>query len=82
MFIFRSSDNHYLYLFRISYMYTIVIGFFITFIVALIISAIIHEPDCNNPDLFTPFVAKRLIKQQLKNNRAKMVKFFITYFTF
>lgn len=56
-------------------MYTIVLGFLVTFVVALIISAIFPEPKCDNPDLFTPFVAKKIRKQGvlLKNNELKMV---------
>lgn len=68
-------DIYYAYLFRISYMYIIVIGFIVTFTVALIVSSIFREPDCDNPDLFTPFVAKRLIKRRLNNNKANMVNF-------
>ncbi|XP_025411164.1 putative sodium-dependent multivitamin transporter [Sipha flava] len=59
------NDSNYLYLYRISYMYYIVLGFIVTFIVALIISAVFKESYCNNPDLFTPFVAKRLRKHGL-----------------
>ncbi|VVC33669.1 Sodium/solute symporter [Cinara cedri] len=70
---FEKSEIHYFYFFRISYMYIIVIGFIVTFIIALIVSGIIREPDCDNPDLFTPFVAKRLLrKNQLYYNSSKM----------
>lgn len=64
-------------------MYTVFIGFIVALIVALIVSEINREPDCDDPDLFTPFVAKRLIiKKRLKNKRAEMVNFHDTYFTF
>jgi len=41
-------------------MYCIVLGFLVTFLVALVVSSIFKEERCHNPDLFTPFVAKRL----------------------
>jgi len=46
--------------------------------IALAISAIFRESDCDNPDLFTPIVAKRLRKQKLilKNDAVKMVIFY------
>lgn len=58
-------------------MYTIVLGFIVTFTTALIISAIFREANCDNPDLFTPIVAKRLQKQKsiLKYDAVKMVIF-------
>lgn len=58
-------------------MYCTALGFLVTFITALVISAILREPDCDNPDLFTPFVAKRLRKQGmlLKNYSTEMVNF-------
>lgn len=64
-------------------MYGIVIGFLVTFILALIFSAICHESDCDDPDLFTPFVAKRMRKRKshLRNDLDRMVKILITYFT-
>lgn len=79
-FLRLQDDNNYLYLYRISYMYYIVLGFLVTFIVALIFSAIFKESHCNNPDLFTPFVAKRLKKHGLllKIKSTKMVNFEIT----
>lgn len=67
-------------------MYYIVLGFIITFVVALLISVIFPGSDCDNPDLFTPFIAKRLRKHRLlRNNLVKMVKFvflFIPIFIF
>jgi sodium-coupled monocarboxylate transporter 8/12 len=76
-FLRLQNDSNYLYLYRISYMYYIVLGFIVTFIVALIISAVFKESYCNNPDLFTPFVAKRLRKHGLllKIKSTKMVHF-------
>lgn len=67
------QEDKYLYLYRISYMYYIVLGFIVTCVVALIVSAIFHESDCNNPDLFMPFIEKRLRKQELllENNSVK-----------
>lgn len=60
-------------------MYCTALGFLVTFIIALAISYIIRESDCDNPDLFTPFVAKRLRKQGvlLKNYSTNMVNFYI-----
>jgi len=37
----------------------------VTFFVALVVSSIFKEERCHNPDLFTPFVAKRLRKSGL-----------------
>lgn len=77
---YRLPNDNYLYIYRISYMYYIVLGFIITFVVALLISAISPESNCDNLDLFTPFVAKRLRKHGsiLKNNLVNMVFFFLT----
>lgn len=63
-------------------MYCTALGFLVTFIIALAISCILRESDCANPDLFTPFVAKRLRKQGvlLKNYPTKMVNFYIHTF--
>lgn len=73
IFLRLPQENNYLYLYRISYMYYIVLGFIITFVVALIVSAIFHEANCNNPDLFMPFIAKGLRKEELllENNSVK-----------
>jgi len=58
-------------------MYCIVLGFMVTFLVALVVSSIFKEKRCDNPDLFTPFVAKRLRKSGLllKRNFVQMVCF-------
>lgn len=54
----------YVYLYRISYLYYIVLGFMVTFVVAMIVSAIFRGTSCvYNPDLFTPCVANRLKKR-------------------
>lgn len=46
-------------------MYYIALGFAVTFIVALIVSAIFRGVNHDyNPDLFTPFVAKRLKRRE------------------
>lgn len=58
----ESPNENYFYWHRISYMYCIVLGFMVTFLVALMVSSIFKEEHCDNPDLFTPFVAKRLKK--------------------
>lgn len=60
-------------------MYCTALGFLVTFIVALVISSFLRESDCDNPDLFTPFVAKRLRKQGvlLKNYSTKIVNLYI-----
>ncbi|KAL4148785.1 hypothetical protein QTP88_002943 [Uroleucon formosanum] len=70
----ESSSDNYFYWHRISYMYGIVLGFMVTFLVALVVSSIFKEERCDNPDLFTPFVAKRLRKSGLllKRNFVQM----------
>jgi len=77
-FFLRSLNDNYFYWHRISYLYCIVLGFMVTFLVALVVSSIFNEPHCNNPDLFTPFVARRLRKRGLllKKDFVKMVCFF------
>lgn len=74
-FFLRSPNDNYSYWHRISYMYCIVLGFMVTFIVALVVSSIFKEKHCDNPDLFTPFVSKRLRKSGLllKKTFVKMV---------
>jgi len=62
-------------------MYYIVLGFAVTFVIALIVSAISPESNCDDPDLFSPFVAKRLRKPDfLLDSTVKKVNFFITFF--
>lgn len=61
----ESPNDNYSYWHRISYMYCIVLGFMVTFIVALVVSSIFKEKHCDNPDLFTPFVSKQLRKSGL-----------------
>lgn len=59
-----SHDDGYAYLYRISYLYYIVLGFLVTFVVAMIVSAIFRgKTRDHNPDLFTPYVAKRLLRR-------------------
>lgn len=58
-------------------MYYIVLGFIVTFLVALLVSAIFPTSDCDNPDLFTPIVAKRLRKRGLLLKELKPVRFYI-----
>ncbi|KAI4497491.1 hypothetical protein M0802_007502 [Mischocyttarus mexicanus] len=61
----KIDNNHYFYLYRISYMWYAPLGFLITFIIGLLISNIIRciskktqkELD---PDLFFPIIGKRL----------------------
>ncbi|XP_001951358.1 putative sodium-dependent multivitamin transporter isoform X1 [Acyrthosiphon pisum] len=54
-------EDGYVYLYRISYLYYIVLGFLVTFVVAMIVSAIFRgKKRDHNPDLFTPCVANRL----------------------
>lgn len=55
-------------------MYYIVLGFLVTCIVALTVSAFTHGSDCVDPDLFTPFVAKRLKKRELLKNKMVSIK--------
>lgn len=65
MLIFRSHHDGYIYLYRISYMYYVVLGFAVTLIVANIVNAIFHGTNRDhNPDLFTPFVANRLKRRK------------------
>ncbi|CAH1713808.1 unnamed protein product [Aphis gossypii] len=67
------NDNSY-YWYRISYLYCIVLGFLVTFLVALVVSSIFKEAHCDNPDLFTPFVAQRLRKHGLLLKKKNFVK--------
>lgn len=54
-------EDSYIYLYRISYLYYIVLGFMVTFVVAMVVSAIFRGTNRDyNPDLFTPYVANRL----------------------
>lgn len=64
-FLFRTPHDGYIYLYRISYMYYIVLGFSVTFIVGMIVSSIFCRTNREyNPDLFTPFVANRLKRRE------------------
>jgi len=56
----------------------------VTFLIALVVSSIFKEEHCNNPDLFTPFVAKRLRKHGLllKKKFVKMVCFYSHQFIY
>ncbi|XP_050430497.1 putative sodium-dependent multivitamin transporter [Adelges cooleyi] len=64
--LFKEPEDGYIYLYRISYLYYIILGFIMTFIVGLIVSAIFrNSKSVNNPDLFTPFIAKKLNKRGL-----------------
>jgi len=61
-------------------MYYIVLGFVVTFVIALIVNAIYPESICDNPDLFAPFVTKRFRKSELLlNNTNKTVSIFILF---
>ncbi|XP_050533540.1 putative sodium-dependent multivitamin transporter [Daktulosphaira vitifoliae] len=75
LFINKEPEDGYLYLYRISYMYYIVLGFAATLLVGMIVSAIFRDP--NNfiePELFAPFVAKQLRKRGMffKQDSVKM----------
>jgi len=65
-------------------MYCIVLGFMVTFLIALVVSSIFKEEHCDNPDLFTPFVAKRLRKSGLllKKKIVEMVCHNVIYLCF
>lgn len=58
---YRIQEEHYMYLYRISYMYYIVIGFVTTVLVTLVAS-LFFESNVNklDPKLFFPTVSKRL----------------------
>lgn len=69
----NNSSNDYFYLYQISYMWYCFIGFFCCLIVGLIASKIKNSTDKSNqhndhvnPDLFTPFIAKKIRKRQSK----------------
>lgn len=81
-FFLRLPNDDYFYLYRISYMYYIVLGFIVTFVIALIITAIFPESNCDDPNLFTPFVAKRLRNPEflMDNTVQKVVIFLCTFF--
>ncbi|XP_060858651.1 putative sodium-dependent multivitamin transporter isoform X2 [Metopolophium dirhodum] len=58
-------EDGYVYLYRISYLYYIVLGFLVTFVVAMTVSAIFRgKKRDHNPDLFTPCVANRLKRRR------------------
>ncbi|XP_025404788.1 putative sodium-dependent multivitamin transporter [Sipha flava] len=64
--------DDYMYLYRISYMYYIVLGFLVTLVVALIVSALFRGKNRDlNPDLFTPFVARRLKRRENEYNQSQ-----------
>jgi len=64
-------EDGYFYLYRISYLYYIVLGFMVTFLVAMIVSAIFRGTNRDyNPDLFTPYVANRLKRRDKDNERS------------
>jgi len=72
LFFFRVlHEDGYFYLYRISYLYYIVLGFMVTFLVAMIVSAIFRGTNRDyNPDLFTPYVANRLKRRDIDNERS------------
>ncbi|XP_050531819.1 putative sodium-dependent multivitamin transporter isoform X2 [Daktulosphaira vitifoliae] len=66
----NKSDASYFYIYRISYMYYVVLGFAVTFIVGLIVSAMFYDSNrVVDPELFTPFIASRLKKTRNFNKR-------------
>jgi len=78
---FRASHDGYAYLYRISYMYYIVLGFLVTFLVGLIVSAIFRgaNRECA-PELFTPFVRNRLKRREKDHtNIALNVSIFVRF---
>lgn len=54
-------EEHYTYIFRISYMYYIVVGFVVTFLVALVTSLFFESNVGDlNPNLFFPVVSEKV----------------------
>ncbi|XKL67589.1 hypothetical protein PGB90_003080 [Kerria lacca] len=67
----KTSD--YYYIFRISYLYYIVLGFLITFVLNILISLIHSDPDhYPQAELFTPVVANCVRKRRIKEERVYM----------
>lgn len=62
---FRHMEE-YPYLFRLSYLYYVAIGFFTTVIVALLTNAVLKPniPETINPDLFIPRIGRKLRRKQ------------------
>ena len=73
-FCYRQSNNDlYFYLYRISYMWYCPLGSVLSFGVGWIFSWISNlilneKPQDIDPNLFTPILASKLHKQQLKNS--------------
>ncbi|KAG8039662.1 hypothetical protein G9C98_000391 [Cotesia typhae] len=67
------DKSKFLYLYRISYMWIGPIGFFITIVIGLVTSNLsqffgFESPKNINPDLFFPFIAKRIRKRLQTDN--------------
>uniref|UniRef100_A0A1B6CD99 Sodium-dependent multivitamin transporter n=1 Tax=Clastoptera arizonana TaxID=38151 RepID=A0A1B6CD99_9HEMI len=74
-------EGDFPYLFRISYMYYIVLGFLLTMVIGIIISFLASacgrvQDDCD-PDLFIPPVAKYLRKHRNKLNMVRYIYIYI-----
>ena len=62
------SPDDYFFLYRISYMWYVVIGFVVTLFVGLLVSSIVtmynkKQESVPDPDLFVPFVRRYLKKK-------------------
>ncbi|XP_063222396.1 putative sodium-dependent multivitamin transporter isoform X7 [Bacillus rossius redtenbacheri] len=67
----ESSDSNYFYLYKLSYLWYVVIGFLMTVVVGLLVSAVCKmfrktEPPAPNPDLFIPCVRSYILRQMAK----------------
>jgi hypothetical protein len=68
--LFRSTgDSSYFYLYRISYMWYSVLGFLITFMLGLLVSALSRAINGSrnanlDPNLFFPMIARRIRSRQ------------------
>lgn len=70
---YRSTNDFY-YLFKISYLYYIALGFLITIVLSVLLSLIHGDPDSQaDPELFTPLVAQYLRKRKTKEETVYMV---------
>ncbi|CAG5103421.1 Similar to CG32669: Putative sodium-dependent multivitamin transporter (Drosophila melanogaster) [Cotesia congregata] len=74
------DKSQFLYLYRISYMWTGPIGFFITIVIGLVTSKLsecfgLESPKNINPDLFFPFIAKRIRKRLQTDNGVTAYKY-------
>ncbi|XP_065219448.1 putative sodium-dependent multivitamin transporter [Planococcus citri] len=56
------NSTDYNYLFKISYMYYIVLGFGVTLLLSILVSLVAGQPEDStpDPDLFTPLVARHI----------------------